>query len=130
MGNDISPYDVALMFGLERVFLQLQSRGQAGRRTFVIFESRGKSEDSALKAEFERIMATTRMRGMPQTLEFMIASKQVNSPGLQLADMVARPIGVHLIRPQQTNRAWDVVCRKIARSKTGEVLGYGLKVYP
>jgi hypothetical protein len=130
LGHGVSPYDVALMYGLERVFLQLQARGQTGRRTFVIVESRGRSEDAALTAEFDRIMATTRMRGMAQTLEFMVASKQANSPGMQLADMVARPIGVHTIRPAQTNRAWDVISRKIVRSKTGQMLGYGLKVYP
>lgn len=130
VGRDVSPYHVALEFGLERVFLQLQARGQVGRRVFVVFESRGKDEDRELELQFRRIMDSTRMRGMPQTLNFLCVSKQVNSPGLQVADLVARPIGLHDLRPGQPNRAWDVLQSKIVTSSQGEMDGYGMKVYP
>ena len=130
VGADVSPYHVALEFGLERVFLQLQDRGQVGRRVFVIFESRGKDEDRELELEFRRIMDRTNMRGMPQTLNFLCVSKQVNSPGLQVADLVARPIGIHDLRPNQPNRAWEILRDKVVRSPEGEMYGYGLKVYP
>lgn len=125
-----SPYHVALEFGLERVFLYLQEQGQARRPTFVVFEGRGKREDTALELEFRRIMDRTQMQGMPETLEFLIASKLVNSPGLQIADMIARPIGIHDLRPGQSNRAWDLIEPKLRRSRYGETSGYGLKVYP
>lgn len=49
--ND-SPYRVAMEFGLERVFFELQSRGQSGRKTFVIFESRGKKKIKSLNWNF------------------------------------------------------------------------------
>ena len=130
VGTDVSPYNVALEYGLERVFLQLQQRNQVGRTTFVIFESRGKDEDQALELEFRRIMDRTVMRGMPQTLEFLCVSKQTNSSGLQVADLVARPIGIHDLRPNQTNHAWEILERKIVRSPSGEIHGFGLKVYP
>ncbi len=130
IGSDVSPYHVALEFGLERVFLQLQARGQVGRRVFVVFESRGRDEDRELELEFRRIMDRTRMRGMPQTLNFVCVSKQVNSPGLQVADLVARPIGLHDLRPDQPNRAWDVLSQKIVRSPEGAMDGYGMKIYP
>lgn len=129
-GRDLNPYHVALEFGLERVFLQLQQRNQVGRTTSVVFESRGANEDQQLELEFRRIMDHTAMRGMPQTLDFKIAHKQVNSSGLQLADMVARPIGLKIIRPQQLNRAWELIEPKFPRSPTGSINGYGLKVYP
>jgi len=125
-----NPYAVALEFGLERVFLQLQQRNQVGRKTFVVFESRGKKEDAQLELEFRRIMDTTRMRGMAKTLEFKCASKQANSPGLQVADLVARPIGVHDLRPSQPNHAWDILQEKLVHSRDGRTLGYGLKIYP
>lgn len=64
VGADVSPYDVALEFGIERVFLQLQSRGATSRRTVVVFESRGKREDAELEHAFHDIMARTKMRGM------------------------------------------------------------------
>lgn len=70
-GGTMSPYDVALEFGLERVFLHLQDRGQRGRRTRVVFESRGKKEDAALELAFRRIMDRTAVRGMAETLEFL-----------------------------------------------------------
>lgn len=130
VGADVSPYNVALEYGLERVFLQLQMRGQVGKMTSVIFEGRGKREDAALELEFRRIMDTTRMRGMAQTLRFECVSKKANSSGLQLADMVARPIGLKDLRPAQSNRAWDVVATKMVRSTRGQLNGYGLKIYP
>jgi hypothetical protein len=112
------------------VRLQLQDRGQVGRTTAVIFESRGANEDRQLELEFRRIMDATKVNGMAQTLAFHIASKRVNSSGLQLADMVARPIALKIMRPKQPNRAWDMIEQKIAKSARGVVAGYGLKVYP
>lgn len=130
VGADVSPYDVALEFGIERVFLQLQSRGATSRRTVVVFESRGKREDAELEHAFHDIMARTKMRGMADAFEFRIASKQTNSSGLQIADLVARPIGVHLLRPEQSNRAWDRVVTRMPKSPAGSVSGWGLKIYP
>ena len=129
-GNEVNPYHVALEFGLERIFLQLQQRGQARRTARVVFESRGAKEDQELELEFRRIMDTTRMRGMPETLAFHCAPKSANSSGLQIADMTARPIGLHVMRPEQPNRAWDLISTKLVRSSKGHIEGYGLKVYP
>lgn len=130
VGADVSPYGVALEFGLERVFLELQSRGQVRRRTHIVFEGRGRNEDRELELQFRRIMDNTTMVGMPETLEFLCADKKVNSAGLQIADMVARPIGLHWLRPDQPNRAWDALEPKIRRSMRGEISGWGYKVYP
>lgn len=129
-GRAENPYDVALEFGLERVFLELQSQQQVGRPTSIVFESRGRTEDRALELEFRRILDQTRLRGMASTLEFTCATKGANSSGLQLADMVARPIGVQVLRPSQANRAWDIIERKIRRGPGGQVHRFGLKVYP
>jgi hypothetical protein len=54
----------------------------------------------------------------------------VNSPGLQVADLVARPVGIHDLRPDQPNRAWEILRDKVVKSPDGEMYGYGLKVYP
>jgi hypothetical protein len=130
-GGQTNPYDVALEFGLERVFLYLQSKGQVGRRTRVVFEGRGRKEDAALELAFRRIMDTTRMDGMADTLEFLCAHKQANSSGLQIADMIARPIGIHDLRPGQPNHAWNLIEPKIRRDPhSGRIGGWGLKVYP
>ncbi len=34
------------------------------------------------------------------------------------------------MRPTQTNRAWDIIEPKVARSAGGAIKGFGLKVYP
>ena len=129
-GGRANPYHVALEFGLERIFLQLQQRGQTGRIARVVFESRGAKEDRDLEREFQRIMETTPMRGMRETLSFHCAPKSANSSGLQIADMTARPIGLHVLRPEQPNRAWNLISTKLVRSRDGSIEGYGLKIYP
>jgi len=67
---------------------------------------------------------------MAQSLDIIFADKKANSTGLQLADMVARPIGRYLIDPQQDNRAYDVLKDKFRTSPQGVIKGWGLKCYP
>lgn len=128
--SDGNPYHVAMEFGLERVFMELQERGQRGRATHIVFERRGRQEDEALELEFRRIMDKKRLDGMADSLDIVFAHKQANSAGLQLADMVARPIGRRLLDPEQSNRAWDIVREKLRHSPKGEIRGWGLKCYP
>ncbi|WP_017793441.1 DUF3800 domain-containing protein [Leucobacter salsicius] len=129
-GTTENPYHVALEYGLERVFMFLQGVGQRGKVTHVVFEGRGKKEDDELELEFRRIMDRTHMNGMADTLRFLCVSKKSNSAGLQLADMTARPIGLKIIRPEQPNRAWDLIQQKIRTNASGNMHGFGLKVYP
>lgn len=56
--------------------------------------------------------------------------KSSNSTGLQMADLVARPVGIKVLRPEQPNRAYDIVAPKFRRSPEGEVRGWGLKIFP
>ena len=43
---------------------------------------------------------------------------------------MARPIGIHHLRPGQPNRAYEIIETKIRRSPAGEIDGWGLKVLP
>jgi hypothetical protein len=63
-------------------------------------------------------------------LEIIMTDKKAVSTGLQIADLVARPIGVHVLRPQQANRAWELIAPKLRRGSGGQMLGYGLKIFP
>lgn len=56
--------------------------------------------------------------------------KQANHCGLQIADLIARPIGTHVLRTEQPNRAYDIIEAKFHRSPDGLVDGWGLKCYP
>jgi len=56
--------------------------------------------------------------------------KKRNLSGLQLADLVFHPIGRHLLKPEQKNRAYEVMEKKFHRSTDGKLRGYGLKIFP
>lgn len=129
-GQDHNPYHYAMAFGLERVFYFLQEHGQKDRKTHLVFEMRGTREDEELELEFRRLLDSTQVKGMAPALDIVFADKKTNSAGLQLADMVARPIGRHLINPAQENRAYQVLQKKFRRNKNGEIQGWGLKCYP
>lgn len=57
------------------------------------------------------------------------------SSGLQLADLVARPIGLKTLKPKQENRALEILKQKFycngGRDCVGEGYeGRGMRVYP
>lgn len=123
--NDpVNPYNLGLHYGLERIAWHLKEIGQAGKITPVVCECRGKKEDDELELEFRRLAAA-----MPG-FEIRFMDKKANLPGLQIADLVARPIGRHAMNPQQENRAFDILKSKFRKSGSGNIYGYGLKIFP
>lgn len=127
-----NPYDLAMGFALERIFMHLNycTTLREGK-THIIFERRGDVEDLALKAEFQRVCCGGNHRGHQLPFEIMIADKRANSAGLQIADLISRPIGLNVLRPEQPNRAYAIIERKLrSNPMTGQIKGYGLKVFP
>jgi hypothetical protein len=112
-----NPYEVALGFGLERVSRFLNRMCVAGR-TPVIVECRGKREDDELELEFRRVCDGANYRGERFSLDPRFVPKSANVPGLQIADLVARPIARHVLNPTQPNRGLRHH-RKEARSQPG-----------
>jgi len=107
-----NPYHIALSACLESLMDFMQQVGQATRHTHIVVECRGRKEDDELELEFRRICAGANSLNRPLPFELIFADKKVNSPGLQLADLVARPIGLSVLRPQQDNRAFNVLRTK------------------
>lgn len=125
------PYHLALKYGLERVHHFLKLQGQGERRTAVVCEARGLKEDKEMELAFRRVCCGDNRGRRPYALDIVIADKRTNSQeGLQLADLVARPAGLHVLRPDQPNRAWDVLAAKLFAGTHGAVMGNGLKVFP
>ncbi len=60
--------------------------------------------------------------------EIIMADKKYNLAGLQLADLVARPIGRKLLDPAQANRAYDILASKFCRGPDGSA--DGLRLFP
>lgn len=128
--NPDNPYHVALGFGLERVHYFLQAQGAVTARTHVMVERRGKKEDAELELEFRRICDGGNYNGEQMPLEIVFADKKANLPGLQLADLVARPVGMSILRPVQANRAFEVLEGKFYTNNGGNRKGWGLKCFP
>jgi hypothetical protein len=121
-----NPYHLAVKFCLERLYFFLASKGQADLTTHVIFESRGKNEDNELELEFRRVCDGINFRNQKYHFEIIFAQKRANSSGLQLADLIARPIGLHHLRPTQSNRAFEIIKDKFDKGPDGKISGYGL----
>jgi hypothetical protein len=126
-----NPYEIALTFCMERLQRWLQERGQTDRLTHIVVERRGRTEDQTLELEFLRIKdGQGSFEGPMPNIALKFMDKKHNSTGLQVADLVAHPIGRHAINPAQTNRAFQLIEPKIRRSPSGRIQGYGLKIFP
>lgn len=133
--SETNPYHIALGFCLETLYEFLQEKRQQNLITHVVVERRGKKEDNELELEFRRMCDGANRLNISLPFNVCFADKKVNSAGLQLADLVARPIGMHVLKPQQDNRAFDVLRQKFycsgGRDNVGEGFeNWGLKVYP
>lgn len=118
-----SPYELALHFCLERLLIFLLAAGQRGRRIHVVFERRGKMEDDKLEVAFRQIVggeiSLGNRRHEFESMEFAskFVKKSMNSTGLQLADLTARPMALLTFRPNQRNRTYDVIRDKLEALK-------------
>jgi hypothetical protein len=126
----VHPYHLALGFGLERIDRLLNEQGQGDALTHLVCEARGAKEDAQLREAFQRIRDGNNWFRRPLPFELVVAHKQTNSEGLQMADLTARPIGLSVLRPGQANRAFDVLQPKFYRGRSGLLAGTGLKVFP
>lgn len=126
-----NPYEIGLQFCVERLAKFLEDKGQAHSTTHCIFECRGKKEDRSLELQFRRICDGANFRGKKiDCLDIQFIPKAANSSGLQISDLIARPIGMAALRPDQRNRAYEIIEGKFRKSISGQIRGYGLKVFP
>jgi len=125
-----NPYDLAMMFSLERLLPLLEERKQ--NKFFLVAESRGKKEDDDLMLSFLRIVNdgtnyvnATRFKKIDFKLKFV--PKMMNVVGSQLADLVAYPVARYVLNPNKPNPAYDIVKKKMYQ---GKGLICGLKIFP
>jgi len=126
----VNPYEYALAAGMERVYSHLDRLAQLGGTTHVVVESRGRREDADLELAFRRVCDGSNVLGRSMPFRLVMTPKTANCPGLQLADLMARPVGIRHLRPGQPNRAYDIVEQKLLRSPSGKIAGWGVKVLP
>jgi hypothetical protein len=129
-GADAEPYGVAMREGLDRVHECLKRCGNGEKQTHIVFEARGRKEDRELELEIRRVCAGNNRLGEPLPFEIVFPSKQINSTGLQLADLTARPLGRYCLDRKQANRAYEVIAGKLFRDGDGRLENHGLVVDP
>ena len=128
--NADNPYDLALMFSLERLLPLLEEKRQ--NKIQLIAESRGKKEDDELMLSFLRVVnqgtgfnKAERFKKIDFRLKFV--PKIMNVIGTQLADLAAYPIARYVLHPQKPNPAYEVLKKKFYKGR-GWV--QGLKIFP
>ena len=122
--NPWNPYEVAMHFCMEKLCRRLVLDGQGGKLIHVLFESRGKQEDRDLELEFRRITSNQAHWGWKRIdfsvcrFEPIFVSKSANMAGHQVTDLIARPLALRALRPDQPNRAADMVWNRFYDFKT------------
>ncbi len=109
-------YFSALFQSLSLLRSFLSERTQQQTLTHLIFEERGKHEDSELSAYFMKALYNLDFHKHHLHLKMNFASKKMASTGLQIADLTAHPIGRHFLKSDQTNRSYEIIHDKIYTS--------------
>lgn len=130
-----NPYHIALKYCIESLYEFVSEKDQQGLETHVVVEKRGRKEDADLELEFRRICDGENKFRKDLPFRIRMADKACNSAGLQLADLVARPIGRHVLDEKQSNRAFEALTKKFycegGIKNLGETYrGWGLKRFP
>lgn len=134
-GASSNPYHIALGICLEALRAFLAEKSQDEVKTHVVVECRGKKEDAELELEFRRICDGNNPFGRPLPFDIVFADKKTNLAGLQLADLVARPVGISYLRPTQENKAFELLKAKFycagGRQQVGrDFENVGLIIHP
>ncbi len=128
--NPENPYHLALESGLIQVDSFLSNEGVVGQKTHLLFEKRGKNEDGELKSEFRRLCEKNRDEGRGYPFDVVFVDKKANHLGLQLADLLARPIGLSILRPDQPIRTYEVMEKKLLPHLLEKQDGRDLRCFP
>jgi len=128
-----NPYHISLKFCIERLYKYLKSIDEKNLNstTHIVFEARGKKEDDELELEFRRLIDSgTAFMAINANFKIHIADKKTNSTGLQIADLIAHPIGRHCLNKNQDNQAFRVVEDKLLRNENKDYNGLGIRYFP
>jgi len=103
-------YILGVKYGLEKIEDFLKSQNDFNYTT-VTFESRFYSVEGYRQEDDKLYKYFKEMANDKFGIEIHI--KSAGGLGLQFADLIARPIGVHILRPEQQNRAWNIIKDKL-----------------
>jgi hypothetical protein len=128
-------YLMTLHFMAERLALALQTQF-AGAKARLIFEARGPKEDAEMQYEFARLFldGTSYLSPGYFRRQFLpglrFKSKNDNVPGLEIADLIARPCGEKVLDPASNPERWEQARAKLCQGTETKHSILGLKITP
>lgn len=127
----LDPYLLSLECIVERFILDLQRSAEQG---MIVAECRNSILDNELDLAFLNLKIQGTRFIQAGEIKRRITSlttrrKSENIPGLQIADLVASPIG-RAVLGKSPKPDFEVVKRKFRTSPSGKIRGYGLVVLP
>ncbi len=128
-----NPYYICFQFILERVVMYL---GRSSEKLIFRIESRETHNDQKLAKVYEdfryndhKIFKKEEIQS--KLVDLLFNQKIQNIIGMQLADLVAYPIGRWVLDKTKENRAFTYIEKKFhTNPKGGGYLNYGLKIFP
>ena len=128
-----NPYHLCLRFILERAVMSL---GRTGEQMIFRIESRQTHNDERLAEVYESFR--NKDQGMlkkdeiqAKLVDLSFNQKSQNIIGMQIADLVAYPIGKWVLDNSKENKAFEIIEKKFHKSyKSSSYLNYGLKIFP
>ncbi len=125
-----NPYHIALKYCMERAYKFLEEKDEHNKITHIVVEQRGLKEDKDLELEFRRVCDGNNYGNIKMNFDIVMSNKLCNSAGLQLADLVARPIGIKTLKPEKENRAFEIIKSKFHKNRFDNFDGVGFKIFP
>lgn len=122
------PYNMALQFCLERVYLHIHGSLRPGEIVTFVFEKRGVTEDKLLAEKFDLFCQRNACNAV-LPFRACFAAKEENITGLQVADLAAYPISRYVESKNEERPDWVAIKPRIRSGRHG-IDGYGLKVFP
>lgn len=126
-----NPYDLCLQFILERAIMYL---GRSGNKMMFRIESRESHNDQKLAHEYEKFRSVDsgyfkKEEKKTKLVDLSFSQKSQNVAGMQIADLVAYPIGKWVLDPTKENLSFQMILEKIHK-KNGKIINCGLKIFP
>ncbi len=119
-------YGLSLSYLLERSIFHVDNQ-ERNPEISVVVERRGKKEDrkllnyyNGLRNRGTKWVTAERLRS--RIARFSFSYKRDNVIGLQIADLIAYPVTMHILHPERENRSYDAVKHNIF-SDGGVLLG-------
>lgn len=128
-----NPYFLCFQFILERSVMYL---GKSSEKMIFRIESRETHNDQKLSLIYENFKNTkqkifSKNEIAKKLLDLSFNQKIQNIIGMQIADLVAYPIGSWVLDKSRENKAFAIIEPKFHRKPgTNNYLNYGLKIFP